>query len=195
MAELTFLTFRDAVIADIKANLVTVAGQPVKPFLGVRAAPRMIDERWIKQVSTGTPSIHVSFIGSARRIERNQAGQLIGPWTLVAHIVCSARGVKLTAESILLDRMTAFLRYIEGRRFIDQVGAGPAQVTEIENMWDLDGEQESLAIGSVAWMQEVPFGVDMLTQYNETYAPMGVELPAEAPTPTSLTVDGWPEIR
>jgi hypothetical protein len=187
---MSFRAFRDAVIADIKANLVVSQDDPKRPFMQVAPSPSRIDETWLKHVSTRTPSVHIAFVGSAQRIERMPTAQLIGPWALVAHVIAGARGV-IPAEAVLLDKLYELAFWLEGRNFSFPC-AGPAMVAHIENLWDIKIDEEGYSIGAIAWHQDIAFGTDLAAQAFDAGGPM---FPVDAPhgglpPPNTLFVNG-----
>jgi hypothetical protein len=175
---MSFRQYRDAVIDDIRKELVINVSEGLtdRPFLQVAAAPRVVDEDWLEHVIRKVPSVHVAFIGSGRRLERLANGQLRGPWSMVAHVVVGTRP-KVPAETLLLDKLYEFAMWIEGRTFGYPLAA-PAQVVEIENLWNLQVDKEGFAIGSVSWQQMVTFGRDLAA---EAFAEGGPDFPVTAP--------------
>ena len=193
---MNFLGFRDAVIADMKAEIVdnykSTPPATGRPFRDVFPAPRRIDEDWLQHVVATVPSIHVCFIGSTRSIDRNHMGQFTGPWALVAHVVAKASGL-LKPEASLLDKLNTLADWIEGRNF-GYAGAGPAIVTDVENLWDIEVDKEGYALGSIIWQQEVRIGPNRLLEA-ENARPLldqdGVPfaMPDFSPPPAALIID------
>lgn len=202
---MSFRQFRDAILTDIRNELVVNVseGETDRPFLQVAPAPRVVDEEWLEHVIRKAPSVHVAFIGSSRRLERLANGQLTGPWSMVAHVVVGGRP-KMPAETVLLDRLYQFATWVEGRTF-GYPHAAPAQVIEVENLWNLQVDKEGYAIGSVSWQQRVTFGRDLAAEVFAAGGPnFAVTAPAGGlPTPRELHIqsdafspDGfvaWPE--
>ncbi|MGE5509939.1 MAG: hypothetical protein ACM31O_01655 [Bacteroidota bacterium] len=185
---MSFLAFRQAVIADIRANLVSInpADAALKPFREVTPSPRNIDETWLEYVSKREPGIHVCFIGSSGAINRNHMGQLIGPWATVAHIVTAGSKTR-PAEDVMLDLLHTFMVWVEGRTF-GFAATGPAEVLQTENLWDVRVDERGLCLGSVMWRQEISFGpelggadmqADLLRLFDKDGAP--IAFPESAP--------------
>lgn len=202
---MSFLAFRDAVLADIRKELVVNVGEGLtdRPFLQAASAPRVVDENWLEYVVRKVPSVHVAFIGSAGRIQQLANGQMTGPWSLVAHVVVGARP-KVPAEDALLEKLHALTVWIQGRTF-GYPNAAPARVIEVENLWNIEVDKVGYAIGSVGWQQKVTFGRDLAA---ETFGAGGSNFPVTSPagglpTPNELHIqsdtfdpDGfvaWPE--
>jgi phage gp37-like protein len=191
---MSFRVFRDAVIAKMKADIVVDVQNQIlnRPFREVKPAPRRVDEQWLERVIEWTPSIHIAWIGSARGIERNHLGQIVGPWALVAHVVAAGRAAQ-EPEDVLLDRLHTLALYIDGNRW-DFGPASPALVTDIENLWDIQSTDQGYAIGSIMWHQEVAFG-DNLLEIAESQYPVNdgagnlIDLPPWPPAPNTLYID------
>lgn len=154
---MSFKDYRAAIIADVKKELVPV------PFRAVRAAPRRIGDEWFKQMLKVAPSVHVAFIG-ADNVDRSSSGQFVGPWQIVFHVVARAiKGANQTPDDELLEHLSTIAEWAEGRNF-GFPGAMPAQVDQIENVWDVELEKDGYAVGFVALRQHVLFGRNLVAE-------------------------------
>jgi hypothetical protein len=171
---MAFQVYRNSIIASATKELVPNMFREVKP------APRTISDGDLKGMIKNAPSLHVAFLG-ATDIQRQTSGQMIGPWTVAFHVVAKtlARGGR-SSDDVLLDKLGDFAAWVEGQTF-GYSFAMPCWVTQIENMWSMENDQEGYAIGLVVIEQRVRFGRDRVAE--EARALYSHGFPTRAPLP------------
>jgi hypothetical protein len=171
---MAFQIYRNAIIAAAHRELVPNMFREVKP------APRSITETDLKGMIKNAPSLHVAFLG-ATDIQRQTSGQMIGPWTVVFHVVAKtmARGGR-SSDDVLLDKLGDFAAWVEGQNF-GYAAAAPCWVTQIENMWNTETDSDGFAIGLVTIEQRVRFGRNRLEEEARALYQHGA--PGRAPLP------------
>lgn len=109
-------------------------------------------------MSKGTPSVHVSFVGTGG-IQTDNRGQPVAELAMMAFVLTRHyrdRGPRQAATDLCELIADMALNYCWGLTS----GVQPARDLRIDNLYSGEVEQEGVALYSVGWKQPVRWGVD-----------------------------------